>query len=267
MTIKEIYLHNDKFKIDDIDDKLANIFQKQINLSPLIIGKYLKLLLKDSFLKTTKKILYENCNDKGKIIDAITELSRPRRGKKPLHSIITFNFDDLLERKFENEKIKYKSIFKEGQRIELDEIPIYHPHGYLPRIEDENEMYNIVFSEDAYHEQFAESFTWSNIVQLNQLSTNNCLFIGISLTDPNMRRIIDVIATKSGQERRNHFIIKKKYNNSELFENPENTQEEAAIIQMVEGIEESDANKLGFEVIWINDFNEIPKTLLEIGAK
>lgn len=262
--LEEVYLHNPNVEIDNIDEKLAYIFQNRINLSPLIIGKYLKLLLKDSFLEATRKILYLHCNDKSSIIDAIAELSRPRRGKQTLDSIITFNFDDLLERKFENEKIKFKSIHKEGQRVALDEIPIYHPHGYLPRVDEENETYSIVFSEDAYHAQFSESFTWSNIVQLNQLSSNTCLFIGISLTDPNMRRIIDVIATKSGQDNRNHFIIKKKYENKELFETPEGSQEEAAIIQMIEGIEETDANKLGFDVIWIDKYEEIPKILLEI---
>ena len=42
----------------------------------------------------------------------------------------------------------------------------------------------VVFSEDAYHSQFMEPFSWSNLIQLNKLGQSTCLFVGLSLTDP-----------------------------------------------------------------------------------
>lgn len=37
------------------------------------------------------------------------------------------------------------------------------------------------------------------------------------------------------------------------------------VIPVLQSIEEQDANNLGFNVIWINDYKEIPEILLEIG--
>ncbi len=265
LLIKEVYLNNPNVSIDNVDTKLADIFQNQKNLSSIIIGKYLKMLLGNNFLQTTRKILYESCNGEGKIIDAISELSRPKRGMSALNSIVTFNFDDLIEEKFKKEKISYKAIYKEGDRPDASQIPVYHPHGFLPRKIKLTEDHNIVFSEDTYHNQFTDAYSWSNLVQLNHLNNNTCLFVGISLTDPNMRRILDVTAKKSRYQERNHFIIKKRYNKSDLFHETENSQEEDAIIRVVESIEETDSNKLGFNVIWVNEFSEISNVLSQIG--
>ncbi len=54
----------------------------------------------------------------------------------------------------------------------------------------------IVFSKDAYHSQFIDSFSWSNLIQLNHLSQNVCVFLGVTLTDPNLRRLLDVSMRK-----------------------------------------------------------------------
>ena len=51
---------------------------------------------------------------------------------------------------------------------------------------------NFVLSEDEYHREYAEPFRWSNVVQTSLLSRHASLFIGISLADPNHRRLIDL---------------------------------------------------------------------------
>jgi hypothetical protein len=50
------------------------------------------------------------------------------------------------------------------------------------------------------------------------------------------------------------------YSNEEL-KNIENDN----VIQMLEVVEEIDAEALGFNVIWVNSYDEIPKILKEIG--
>ena len=112
--------------------------------------------------------------------------------KQLLATIITFNFDDLVEENLKTNFIKYKSIFKEGQRCTPVELPIYHAHGFLPRSGNLTKDHEVVFSEDAYHSQFIDSFSWSNLIQLNHLNQNLCLFVGLSMTDPNLRRLLDV---------------------------------------------------------------------------
>jgi hypothetical protein len=224
--LRHIYTFDKKIEIENVDTKIADILQKQINVSPLIVAQYLKNLLGKDFLEKVREILYRDCNRESEAIAAIADLSRPEREGKPLKAIITFNFDNLLEEKLKNEKIKFKAIFKEGERHGEKEIPIYHPHGFLPRIGDLVSENEIVFSEDAYHTQFIDQFSWSNLVQLNHLNSTTCLFIGISLTDPNMRRLIDVSVRRRGSVEKIHFIVKKRYANKDLFDKPEFTKDD-----------------------------------------
>lgn len=263
--LKAVYSEN-HHDVPDLDTRLANLFQKRINVSPLILAQYLKTLLGKKFTSTVRDTLYKECSDQSKTIDAITELSRQKRNRKPLKAIITFNFDDLIEEKLTKEKIDFKTIFTEGERFKEEEIPIYHPHGFLPRKKNLTSKNDIVFSEDAYHTQFIDPFSWSNLVQLNHLNNSTCVFTGISLTDPNMRRLLDVSIRKNGKGERNHYIIKKRYTIEELYPESEIVKiKDKKVIPVLESIEEQDANNLGFNVIWINQFKEIPEILFEIG--
>jgi len=262
--LREVY--SDNHDVPDINIRLANIFQNRINVSPLILAQYLKTLLGKKFSLTVRDTLYKDCIDKSKTIDAIAELSRQKRNKKPLKAIITFNFDDLIQEKLTADKIEFKTIFTEGERFKEEEIPIYHPHGFLPRKKTLTTKNEIVFSEDAYHSQFIDPYSWGNLVQLNHLNSSTCLFIGISLTDPNMRRLLDVSMRKNGKGEKNHYIVKKRYTLEELYPDKEKIKTiDEKVIPVIESIEEQDANNLGFNVIWVNSFNEIPEVLLEVG--
>jgi len=259
-------VYSENTDVPDIDTKLANLFQKRINVSPLILAQYLKTLLGKKFISTVRDTLYQECTDKSSIVDAIAELSRQKRNRKPLRSIITFNFDDLIEEKLLKEKIEFKTVFAEGERFKEEEIPIYHPHGFLPRKKNLTNANDVVFSEDAYHSQFIDPYSWGNLVQLNHLNNSICLFTGISLTDPNMRRLLDVSMRKNGKGEKNHYIIKKRYAIEDLYPETETVKvKDRKVIPVIESIEEQDANNLGFNVIWINSFKEIAPILFEIG--
>ena len=253
---------------DGIQHKLAELYHKNFNTSPLMIAQYLKNGLGNDFLKYVRNGLY-NFNPKtSKLIDTITELCRPQRARQALNSIITFNFDDLIENSLQNNSIKFKSIFKEGQRTDRTELPIYHVHGFLPREVDLTSDNEVVFSEDAYHSQFIDSFSWSNLIQLNHLNQSVCVFIGLSITDPNLRRLLDVSMRKNPDRKVNHFIFKKRYSQKEIDKEllnigvPDKNKKNAEkFVKIVEFLEEQDANKLGLNVIWIDEYVEIPKIL------
>src|SRR5262249_12487270 len=150
------------------------------------------------FLSTLRVALYAAEADRlrrreeSRLVSAIVELCRPQRSRETLRSIITFNFDDLLEQFLKEHSIRHRSIYAEGQKPSSHELPIYHVHGFLPERGDIAQDQEIVFSEDAYHTQFIDSFSWSNLVQLNHLNQHLCLFIGLSMTDPNLRRLLDI---------------------------------------------------------------------------
>lgn len=255
---------NDVYSNDSdssIENKVAA--ESLLSLMPqsnLILGKYLKLILKDDFNKLVQKHLYLNYNLfyefetinpnlETSIIKAIVELSRPKRNGKRLNSIITFNFDDLIERVLINHNIEHTSIWKEGQTYGIDSLPIFHVHGFLPNKRDFEEP-NLVFSEEAYHSQFIDPYSWSNLIQLNTFSTNVCLFVGLSLSDPNLRRLLDISWRRN--QRCKHYIIMKK--------SPQNSRTDEIATMLFE----QDANSLGLNVIWCSEFSDIPNILLKI---
>lgn len=241
--------------------KLNNIsvsdFNNRYSYSSLIVGKYLKTNIGDSFNKEIRKALYSSAISDSQIIDAIIDLARPERDRKPLDSIITFNFDTLIEENLAKSNIKYKSIYDEGMKFESNAIPIYHVHGYLPRNNSIPTNANLIFSEDAYHSQFIEPFSWSNLIQLNKFNQSTCLFTGLSLSDPNLRRLLDVSNRKSTDKVLSHYIIKKS---------PLNKDQEDKIDELAFFLEEQDANELGLNVIWVDNYDDIPNILKSISA-
>lgn len=239
--------------------------------SNLILGKYLRLVLKNDFEKVVQKHLYSYYNQdrdfestmmvqgheiinyalETNMMKAIVELARPKRRGKRLESIITFNFDDLIECALSKHNIEYCSIWKEGQIYGIDALPIFHVHGFLPN-QREIDSPNLVFSEEAYHSQFIDPYSWSNLIQLNTFSTNICLFVGLSLSDPNLRRLLDISWRRN--QRCKHYIIMRKA--------PQKSRTDEIATMLFE----QDANSLGLNVIWCSDFSEIPSILSSIAT-
>src|SRR5262249_55666536 len=97
----------------------------------------------------------------------------------------------------------------EGDEFANDssEVLIFHPHGFLPRVSHSRKYSaeRIILSEDDYHELYSSPYCWSNVIQLKLLLSFNVLFVGCSLKDPNIRRLLDVCKNmRSGQK---HFAI------------------------------------------------------------
>lgn len=235
----------------------AEKFQDKYGPSSLVVGKYLKSHLGRDFLPKLREALYSTSSTSCDMIDAIVDLARPQRDGKPLDSIITFNFDGLIEENLDASRIRFKAISHEGERTKPSELPIYHVHGYLPRKGQIKKGDEIVFSEDAYHSQFIDPFSWSNLIQLNKLSQNVCLFIGLSLSDPNMRRLLDVANRKNPSSSLSHYIIKKS---------PSTGSSGDTVDELAHLLEEQDANELGLNVIWVEDFSEIAPLIRSLGA-
>lgn len=241
----------------DLGENAAEEFNKKHGANSLILGKYLKNNLADDFSKEIRDAIYSDNPKSCDLIDAIVELSRPQRDGKPLDSIVTFNFDALIEENLHVRNVSNRAIYSEAIKHDPNELPIYHVHGFLPRTGDVPHDTDIVFSEDSYHSQFIDPFSWSNLIQLNKLTQNTCLLVGISLTDPNLRRLLDVSWRKSPDKKVGHYVIKKL---------PGFGQSDAVLSNLAKLLEEQDANALGINVIWVKEYSEIPQILRAIRA-
>ena len=139
-------------------------------------------------------------------------------GETGLKSIITYNYDNLLElalEKYSKYKNNFQPVFKGNQKLEVNKIPVYHVHGYIPYQNNEVNYEEIIFSEDQYNRAFQDPFFWGNVVQVNQLTNQTGLMIGLSLSDRNIRRILDSIRNQPVPN--DNYIIMRKPKFKELL--------------------------------------------------
>jgi hypothetical protein len=128
-------------------------------------------------------------------LDAVARLcAAERNGRFGVSSVISYNYDNLLELALTKERPR-QAIYSNDAQI-TDRLPIFHVHGYVPYQIDEIENSNagIIFTEAEYNIVASDPYSWSNIVQLREMSSNVGLMIGLSLSDRNIRRLLDALS-------------------------------------------------------------------------
>lgn len=271
---------------------LSSLFRLLFNPSPLIAGRYLQESIGDEktqnqFEKEVRNALYSsyNSNASSPIMDEIIKLCISPGNSPKLDSIITYNYDNIIEKELKKieMEIPFQSVYGQGINPDNKSLAIYHVHGYLPekgKIKNHN---SITLGEYIYHEQYINTYSWNNIVQINKFRDKTCLFIGTSLSDPNIRRLLD-IANSQKNNKKYHYILKKRpekewingmlikifENNNDLQKIKENTMlnvDEIVdfLIEMQNRFEERDSESLGVKTVWIDDYDEdITEILKEI---
>lgn len=214
---------------EDVGDEaelaeLASAARELGGAAPLLAARYLRSGLADapgaariSFADELSHALYQRVEaDPGDLVHALAALCQPRRRGPRVRSVVTFNFDDVLETELEGRRTACRPIFLADEQAAADELPVYHVHGFLPRQRDRYERLHeapFAFSEEGYHAFYRDPFHWSNIVQLNALRETTCVFVGLSLTDPNLRRLLEIGAVA---RRPRHFAFLKRTEPDEL---------------------------------------------------
>lgn len=203
----------------------------------LIKARYLKRLCKErdvSFVDLIRKALYITVPKESKLVDVVVDCI----DNGTLESIITYNYDDVLERELIKRKIPFTSVDGHNRPLS-NQFPIFHVHGFIPSEQDKSFDKNVVLSEDEYHALYNNSFHWSNIEQLHALVHTTCFFIGLSMKDPNLRRLLD-IAQQRGSKDPVHYAFLRRGE----YKQP----------KKVERI----FYEMGVSVIWYIKYSEIP---------
>ncbi|MBD9573852.1 SIR2 family protein [Pseudomonas sp. PDM23] len=253
--------HNNAMGIKNEINGLIDVFKENSPESPLIAARILSDALGDEFPNEVRSALYKEFdpNTRTKLIEKIGSICSPQRSKLGLQAVVTYNYDEILEAELSRRSISHYVVTKETDSPSANELPIYHPHGFLPiHGELSQELKSaLVLSENAYHLQFMDPYSWANITQLNLLRNYSCLFIGCSMTDPNQRRLLEISQSKRSGVR-HYAILKDNWKSkTENF----SSQEAGNILR---GFEEASLSKLGVSIIWINDYNEIPDIVASI---
>ena len=264
---KELINNGIKISIAE-QKKIVEEMLTQNGTSPLLQARFLKKGFKDNFEKNISDILYQNVKGSSKLLEEIGQMCVPNRGKIGIQAIVNYNFDDLIEKTLSKLRIPFHSIYGEGINASNNEIGIHHVHGFLPQSKDQYEDLGkslLVFSEEGYHKLMVEPYHWANITQLNYMINNTCLFIGLSMTDPNLRRLLEIAALKRDDinQECKHYAIKKRFkitntNSSEAINKFESVNDL---------LQESFFKELGVNILWIDDYKEIPDILKRIKAQ
>lgn len=250
--------------------------------SALMLARYIRKGLSASsgtehseFIQSVTHQLYSLRNKRfslsSPLIKSVASLCTPSRTGAKIRSVLTYNFDDLLERELESRGLAFRSIFEEIDLAGPEELPVYHVHGFLP--EDRTKYPNIekatlVFSEEGYHQIYSDAYHWSNLIQLNSLKETSCLMVGLSLTDPNLRRLLEISAKSIDKPKHFAFLKRVSY---EVFSKEEGKSLIRAPASLVRtfldrhhSLNEEIMRELGVNIIWYEEYDDIPKILSEI---
>lgn len=108
-----------------------------------------------------------------------------------VRSVISFNFDDLLERYLRYHGMSVEAVSDVPAWHTRCDLTVLHPHGLLTSDVSVAPVGRFVFTEADYDELFdatAKSLWEAKIVEI--LSSNTCMFIGLSGADQNVRALI-----------------------------------------------------------------------------
>lgn len=160
-----------------------------------------------------------------------------------IESVITYNFDNFI-RQAVKVLLKYQEVFfsekeltflqqryslfiNEGEnlsdrikvidvhdneynsawKIPMGSFPVYHVHGYIPDSREEEIVNspNIVMALEEFVEQQTDGLSWQDAVQVKAFRDANIIFIGCSMTDLTMKRMLNF--THSSGYHNNIYIL------------------------------------------------------------
>jgi hypothetical protein len=145
----------------------------------------------DHFLERLRSYMYANYREPNRrtTLQAISALIAKGNKRAGVDSVVTFNFDDLLERELRRRKVTVQSITS-SDRQHGSGLRVIHAHGFVPKVGPLTRR-DIVFTEPDYHRLTESVFHWSLSDVVDRLRKRTVLFVGLSMSDPSLRRLLD----------------------------------------------------------------------------
>ena len=196
-------------EIQPLGEEHFDSINKQCGYSPLITARYVigNSLDSKTLVESMRAQIYTNdkhrYNNDHPVLPVLADIIKGGGVK----NAITFNYDEFLEEALEKVNFDCTSYYDKGALKEG--FPVYHVHGLIPRDENLGASTNPVLAEQEYHSLYSNDFHWSNVEILHDLIRNTCFFVGLSMADPNLRRLLDIARMKDEGECR-HFVFLRR---------------------------------------------------------
>ena len=279
--LKDLMGEVKKLKGETLDafKELSSHVLDECGNSYLVMCRYLQTAIKLhndklKFSDLIQKHLYGK-KEPSKLLNDIANIVQLRKTEE----VLTYNFDDLLEQYLIKlglqEGKDFITISKDAEINGNEMLPIYHVHGVIP---EKGPSDIVVFSEEEYHKRYSNPFHWSNIEQLHALSRKHCFFIGLSMTDPNLRRLLDAARQINQTDKECHYAFLKRqkleqYCLAHMVDACKYVHISGCLIdkKMRKNIYSLNYTVieciflgLGVKVIWFEDFDELPSLIEEV---
>ncbi len=253
-TINELYDNG------EIDSYAAATLIKRLlgkNYISHLRNKLYEKFYKNEFLQYFKNPKGNGHEDKYKFLIQTAKLcSSPN-----VHAVVSYNYDNLLEIAIDTiakRKTAIISPSKGSVSLDKDTLPVYHVHGMVPMPGSKIRASepNIVLSRDEYFQNMLKPHSWQTTTQLHFLINYPCLFVGTSLKDWNMLRLLSIgensIASASRYILRRYYFRDKKH---------KVTDKNNEILNKIRSTLYDD---VGVYTISIYDNNELESTIMKI---
>lgn len=189
-----------------LDCDFANVL-KSCSDSYLIAARYINSVIdKSKRAEIIQQTLYAD-RKPSTLIDSICNFIK----EKEINQIITTNYDQLIEQKLKTLELRPYSVTHHGIIPKDADVVVYHVHGSVN--DPENPIADVgdapVLSEEDYHELYATGHHWSNTAILHAFQHSHCIFIGSSMSDPNLRRLLEYAYNKTTDVPHYVFLCRK----------------------------------------------------------
>jgi hypothetical protein len=226
------------------------------NEGPLFSMRHLRHMADLDLEQLVASTLYASATGtEGSVIEVIVKLGSIRR-------ICSFNYDDLLLTALDKAQVEYSTVLH-GQSLPTRgrRTTVIFLHGFLPspsrRVPERTAR--IVLSEDDYHDLYSASTAWPNRVLRALLRNYTGLFIGCSMQDPNLRRLLHQLSRDSSRRHMHYALLR----DAGYLADGKWYQKGDAHYQHVQA---AILKSLGVEPIWFGEFEYLPQILHDLSA-
>jgi hypothetical protein len=164
------------------------------------VAQQIKNCIRDlDWIWLLRKCLYGEFNSRAirqsHLVDCLTALCAEHDF---VRLVVNYNYDSVFEDALSAKAMHFTVVSDAQRSAKRGSLPIYHVHGYLKR--GGGPKSRVILAEDDYHQELVAPYSWSNLIQSALLMESTCLFVGTSMTDPNLRRLL-----------RSAFAVRKKF--------------------------------------------------------
>ncbi len=241
-------------------DNLATSLKRIIDkVSPTVMARYLENIgiTKSSLSKHVRACLYRRYDESKESVQLeplVRLLLHPAKSTRILH-VLTYNFDNSLERCLRKLGVSHVSVHDAMTYVDKRAgLRIYHPHGFLPHATDDpdDEFLDVsnIFSERGYNSLFMDTSSWINTLQIHHFATRCCLFVGLSMFDPSLRRVLEFAKLRTRGDETHHVTIQCLGQD-----------------MLINALFERDMRSLGVRVLWVTNPERITEVLRKLRTK